>query len=374
MRVQHVTDWNAFVGYAQAWNNLAQNNPFRGWVWARNWWANFGHNKELYLLAVFDSSEALIGIAPWFRTQNALSGRTLEFLGSGEVCTDYVGILAHPQNEDVVAGAIADWLITANGSEAVPLGRWDLLHLSGVAKDDCGVAKLVEQLVDLGSTVHRRDGVNCWRLTLPQSWTAYEELLSKSHRKQVRRLDRRFLQTGKAILRTASTASELAMGMNILIDLHQKRRQSLNQPGCFATGAFRCFLESTASELLDKSAVHLHWLELDQRPVAAEIHWLSETTVFAYQAGVDPDVLDEEPGRLITIATLQKAIADGRQTFDFLRGDEPYKAHFRAVPRPLLELRIAAPKGLSQVRHGVWLAGDAVKGWIKSSFNLSGMR
>ena len=36
-----------------------------------------------------------------------------------------------------------------------------------------------------------------------------------------------------------------------------------------------------------------------------------------------------EPGRLITLASLQLAIAEHRRAFDFLRGDEAYKAHWR---------------------------------------------
>ena len=35
---------------------------------------------------------------------------TIEFMGTGEVCSDYLGLLAAPENEDLVAGAIADWL------------------------------------------------------------------------------------------------------------------------------------------------------------------------------------------------------------------------------------------------------------------------
>ena len=67
-------------------------------------------------------------------------------------------------------------------------------------------------------------------------------------------------------------------------------------------------------------------------------------------------------------------MADGMSAFDFLRGDEPYKAHFRAEPQAQLELRLVAPKGMAQIRHGVWLAGDSLKGLLKTSLNLSGMR
>jgi hypothetical protein len=34
---------------------------------------------------------------------------------------------------------------------------------------------------------------------------------------------------------------------------------------------------------------------------------------------------------------------------DFLRGDEPYKGHFRAAARPSLALRIAANRPLARL-------------------------
>jgi len=359
---------------AAAWNQLARGNPFLSWEWLTRWWEAYGEDKELFLLAAQDEQGRLLGAAPWYSTQSALSGRTIDCIGSGEVCADYLGILAHAGCEDEVVNGLADWLVKANAAAADPKSKWDLLRLTGLARLDGLTARFVEQLVDAGCTVHRKDGMNCWRLLLPDTWEAYEEMLSNSHRKQVRRIDKKLLRSGRAVLRVAATDEQLDLGFEILIRLHQARRQSLGQPGCFSSEKFHRFIQNTARDLLPADRVRLYWLELDGRPAAAEIHWLGGGTLYAYQAGVDPERLDEEPGRAITIAILQQAVEERLPAIDFLRGDEPYKAHFRAEKQPLDELRIVAPKGLAQVRHGVWLAGDTLKGLVKSSLNLSGMR
>ena len=75
--------------------------------------------------------------------------------------------------------------------------------------------------------------------------------------------------------------------------------------------------------------LRLHWLEQAGRVIAAEYHLVGGRTLYVYQGGIDPDFLREEPGRLATIATLHGAIDDGFDGFDFCRGDEPYKAHWR---------------------------------------------
>ena len=107
--------------------------------------------------------------------------------------------------------------------------------------------------------------------------------------------------------------------------------------------------------------LQFHWLELDGRPVALEYHLTGGGVLYAYQAGVDPEAMEFQPGKLLNLATIRRAIEQGYRAFDFLRGDEPYKAHFRAAPRPSLELRIVPNRPSARLRHNLWLAGSRVK-------------
>jgi hypothetical protein len=68
---------------------------------------------------------------------------------------------------------------------------------------------------------------------------------------------------------------------------------------------------------------------------------------------------------------LRQAIADGCRAIDFLRGDEPYKAHWRAVPRPSVELRIAAPHAGARLRHTAWIAGQSIKSWARENLRAA---
>jgi CelD/BcsL family acetyltransferase involved in cellulose biosynthesis len=309
-------------------------------------------------LVVTDSSRRTVGIAPWHVENSLASGRVVRFLGSGEVCSDYLSLLAKPEHMPRVVTAIADYVMNEARDD------WDFFDLGPVDTRDTAIAQLVTQLEERGALLHRRDGPNVWRLQLPQSWAEYEADLSKSHRKQVRRLITRVLNTDRVELRTAATPNELDDAWRVLIDLHQRRRKALGEPGCFASPRFEAFHRGVAWKLIEAGMLRLHWLTLDGKPVAAEYHVAGTDTIFAYQSGVDPNRLDEEPGRLITIALLQKAITDGFRQFDFCRGDEPYKAHFRAEPRPTIQWRIISPRTSAQLRHRVWLAGREMKRWV----------
>ena len=368
--VRRIADSDQLQLLIQDWDRLAGANPLRSFAWHKNWWKHFGAGRYLYVFFVCDENQSIVGIAPWFAEQRPGQGRVLAWLGSGEVCSDYQSVLAQDEHIDDVTEALADWLAgTSAGNDA-----WDLLHLDAVPSFDPVVTKLVAQLWTGGQTFHREEGPNCWRIELPSTWEEYVESLSKSHRKQVRRFQRRQLESGRATFHLVETEQQLTQGFDILVDLHQRRRQSLGEPGCFANSQFQGFLWDTATDLLAKGQLRLSWIEIDNVPAAVEFQLAGGKVTYAYQAGVNPDLLNEEPGRIINIATIRHAIEQGQMSFDFLRGDEPYKAHWRAAPHTTTTYRIVPKKTLSQVRHGLWLASDNVKQWVKSGLELTGMR
>ncbi len=370
MHVERIHTTDELLRFADQWPTLTRGIPFRGWQWLASWWEHYQSGGELYFLAVFGSDGSWQGAAPWYLSRSAAQGRVIRLLGSGEICSDYLSLLATPENEDAVAAAISQWLV--NDAPRESDNAWDLLELNGIDRDDQAIKHLVEKLTDAGCRSHARAGANCWRIALPSSWDEYVSSLSKSHRKQVNRAEKRLADGGHAVVRVAATADEVAQGMRILVDLHQRRWRSLNRPGCFASRSFSGFLHAAANRLFDAGMLRLHWIELDGRPIAAEFHLVSAGVTYNYQAGIDPDALADEPGRMMHVAAIKEAIETGQRAFDFLRGDEPYKAHWRAEPRPSVEYRIAAKHSAAQIRHGIWLAGSAVKDLIKSSLGFVG--
>jgi CelD/BcsL family acetyltransferase involved in cellulose biosynthesis len=367
MRVDRFSTLDELAPYADDWDRLASGVPFRTWAWMSCWWRHYGQAQDrrrvaLSALGVFDTAGRLVGMAPWYLSQSAACGAVLRWLGSGEVCSDYLGILAQPGMEDGVTAALADYLTNAAAPRDL---HWDLLELGGVDACEPSVTWLIEHLAQRDCLAHFCHGPNCWRLDLPATWDDYLGMLSKSHRKQARRLQRRSLESGRAVLHTVQSARELPRACEVLVGLHQARRRALGQRGCFASPRFTAFHREVMPRLLSQGQLQLHWLELDGRPVAAEYHFASAGIVYAYQAGIEPAALAEEPGRLIALATLRRAIEQGYRAVDFLRGDEPYKAHFRAVPRPSIAVRVVPHRAAARLRHCLWSAAKHVKRLVK---------
>lgn len=364
MRITRFTNFDGLTPFADDWERLASGSPFRSWTWLSNWWRHYGPGNRLAVLGVFDDSNTLAGIAPWYLERSTLHGRVLRMLGSGEVCSDYLSVLCRPGSDEAIVETLAEYLVAAVDDGPEPL-RWDLLELDGVDAEDRPVAHLVDALAALGCTVHRRPGLNCWRLDLPVDWNSYVATLGKTMRRDLRRMQRDLLNTNRAVFHSVAQLDELPQAMAFLTELHQRRWNLLGEKGCFASDRFLGFYNDVVPELFRRGQAHIHWLELDGRPVATEYQLVGNGTVYAYQAGMDPDAIEQQPGKLINLCILREAINQGYLAFDFLRGDESYKARFGARPRPSVQFRVVPRRTVARMRHNLWMAGRNVKQWIK---------
>lgn len=372
MKICVVTSLAELAPLAAQWDRLTRGVPFRSWPWLSTWWEHYGssdHRRtsvELFVVCVEDQGE-LVAVAPWYVETFPLHGRVLQFLGSGPVCSEYQSVLCKPGWETKVAARLARWLCEQAEPGAAGKAAWDQIELEGIDSTDEMMRRLTEQLSLHGALVHCRPGLPCWRVELPDSWDEYLQSLSKSHRKELRGFRRRLFDSGKAVLHTARHPLELERGWRLLMDLHQRRRQSLGDPGCFAAPRFASFHGQVTERLLASGHLRLHWLEVEGKPVAAEYHLAGDNgVIYAYQSGIEIDALGLAPGRLVTLAILRRAIGEGYRSFDLLRGDEPYKAHWRAKPRPTVELCVLPGKGADRLRFGMWLAGRSMKDWLRS--------
>jgi CelD/BcsL family acetyltransferase involved in cellulose biosynthesis len=381
MTINLVSSWAELSSLEAQWNVLARDMPFHSWDWLATWWKHYGSDPsnsptngqphyaetQLYVLAVYgqdgrgntpDGKRSLIGIAPWYLDRSIFHGNVLRWLGSGEVCTDHLSLICRPEHRQQVAAAVANEL-TANRDD------WDRIDLGAVDADDAAVVELASAFEERDCLVSRHPADSCWALELPASWDEYLASISKSHRKQLRQLERRVLESERARWDQITSAGELAAAWDILVDLHQRRRKSLGEPGCFASRQFHDFHREASQRLLARGQLRMSWLELDGTPAAAEYHLADSSATYAYQGGVDPDRLAEEPGRLSTILCLRAAIAEGHSRIDFLRGDEPYKAHWRAAPQPTSDYRIIPNRRLARLRGRVLNVTGAITDWVR---------
>ena len=360
LRVNVATDFEQLRELAVRWDALAGEIPFRSFEWAHTWWQHYSEpSSQLFTLVVSDEDGEIVGIAPWYLKGSPSLGRVVRFLGSGEVCSDYLTILVSSELAEAVVERLARWLAHEGAT------RWNLLELKGVEAENEVIAHLGQELAKQGLLVHREPDMNCWRTELSATWDDFLATLSKARRARTRTLLRRTVEAGRAVVHEVTTPEELAIAFEILIDLHQKRRRSLSQPGCFASTRFTDFHREMTQRLLARGQLRMLWTEFEGRPIAAEYGFAGGDVVFYYLGGFEPELADENPGWLALGSSLKLAIEQGFRVYDFLRGDESYKASWRAVARPLVHVRIVGKQPSARVRFATWRAYREIKGWAR---------
>jgi CelD/BcsL family acetyltransferase involved in cellulose biosynthesis len=345
VRLQRFDNLNDLLPYRDAWDRLAGGVAFRRWTWLAAWWRHYGEEcgqRELSVWVAFsdasDSPDSVRAILPAYCETTWTQGCVLRLLGDGEVCSDHLGLLVDPSFETDAVDGIAEAIAA--------IGEIDLVDFAAVDDSDRATTNLLGSLARRDFTTRRMPTDRCWAIDLPATWDEFLALQSKSHRKQIRQMERRVLDSPRAGWRMIESPGDFGDAWQTLVDLHQRRRQSLGEPGCFASPTWAAFHWDVAQQLLGEGRLRLSTLTLDGQPIAAEYHVGNAEATWAYQGGVDPTRLADEPGQLSTICSIRHAIAAGQSQFDFLRGDEPYKAHWRATPRQAYRL--------TAVPHRLW--------------------
>lgn len=385
MYIQTITDLENLEVTSERWDTLAGSCVFRSWTWLSTWWKHYGADasRKLHIIQVWEGEprpqcaspatepatetdhSKLAAILPCYLETTVSRGKVLKLLGDGEVCSDHLDLLVTATNAKRCGGAIADHLC---GSGA----DWDLIDFPtlDVACEQTKITALIQALQQAGCHTTQTADLNTWSIDLPETWEDFLALQSKSHRKQLRRLQKRVLDTDDCHWHQVKLLEDFDAAWEILIDLHQKRRISLGEPGCFASEGWSEFHRDVARKLLAEGRLRLSWLELAGEPIAAEYHFAGGRTSFVYQGGLDPERLDEEPGRLSLIRCIQHAIEEGHRKFDLLRGDEPYKPHWRAVARETAHVQVVPNRQSAKLRYHTWSSVRGAARWVRQVAHL----
>lgn len=364
LNVEIVTDVDLTSSLFMEWERLAGQQLFLAPRWLLTWWKHYRPSgSQLQIVTIRDDNGWLIGLAPCFRRSSWWGGDEIQMLGSGEVCSDYLSVLTKPGEQDHVVRAIAEFV-------SREFAAVDRFFLEGLDASDKVMHDLAEAMRHRQYEVKQLPQLDSYRLSLPATWEEWVSQLSRSRRHRVRQLWRNQFETGKATIHIADRAT-LDHGFSILVDLHQKRRNLMGQPGCFASKHFHSFLQEAASEHLESGQLRLQWIELEGRPIAVEMDLEEGDTLMHYCSGIAIDCEYARPGWLGITAAIRHAIESGKATFDFLRGDEGYKSHWRGQPVPLMNLEFIPPrfsaKVRSQVRGSVRLAKQQAKRILRRS-------
>jgi CelD/BcsL family acetyltransferase involved in cellulose biosynthesis len=256
---------------------------------------------------------------------------------------DYATVLAEPEDLPAVAETVVVHLAASpDPADPHPL-PWDAVDLRrlrcGDPAADALAAAFGRREIAAGWTVNLEREDVCPVAALPVGGALDDHLatLGKKVRHEIRRKVRRAESAGE--VRLDESPDPLA-DLEAFIDLHQARGG--DDGLCPPTAAATRVGSSAASSSCPATTTpaRLSFLSAGGRRIAAGIHLDDGESFYYYNAGVDPGARELSPGVVMIARYVERALAHGRRRLDFLRGDEPYKYGFGAVPTDVLRITL----------------------------------
>ncbi len=330
--VRVVDSLEEMAGLGPAWDSLLgesrSDTIFLTWEWLYTWCECFlGAERQPFVLTVFDRGE-LVGVAPWcIRTRRrwGMRVRRIEFLGGPEAGSDYLDVFARRGQERDVARAIYDHLGRAPR-------RWDSLTLRDIDADSLFLLHFLECIEAKGKFIEVETASYCPLVELPATRSEFLARLSPNRRQQYQR-HLRTLQRHEGFAFESICLEKALPVMRQLYQLHEARWSNTEEQ-------FR-FLESLVARCAGKGWIEADLLSAEGKPIAALVHLRYGTTLSMYLMALD-HTYDKRIslGNVIVGLSIERAIAEGLSTYDFLKGPEPYKFHWATGGRRALAIQV----------------------------------
>ena len=330
-----------FRALKEEWNELLCASSvdciFLTWEWLYTWWQHLGEDRRLFVVTVRRAGR-LIAIAPLAlrprRVKRLLPFRSLEFLGCGNVGSDYLSVIVRRGFEDEALYLVAAYL---NESKMV-------LQLSQVERTSPVMVSFAIELRQRGWKPARRPVDFCPYIDLGAlDWESYVASLGRSHRSNFRRKLRKLEKSFALRFELVRTEGERSRALDTLVSLHLQRWNQRGGSDAMHTASLIEFHRDFTREALRKGWLRLFIMHLNDKPVSALYCFNYGGKFHLYQAGFDTHYGRYSVGLGAIGLSIRHALREGASEYDFLRGNEKYKYLWANGERELVRLDLFPP-------------------------------
>jgi CelD/BcsL family acetyltransferase involved in cellulose biosynthesis len=340
MHVQQIENADEFDRLRGEWTALlegsAANGVFLTWEWLHSWWKHLSERRKLSVLAMREQGQ-LVGLAPLAIRPAAIKRlfpfRCSEFLGSGTAGSDYLDLIVQKGSEQEACEVLLPFLRRANR----------MLEL-GQLKSGALAIRLARSLESQGWRSATTPVGACPLIDLRgHTWTSYLAGLSSEHRYNVRRKTNSLAKKFEVTFERVENEAQRGPALRTLIDLHKKRWLEHGASEAFHTAGHEAFHEEFTRLALDRGWLRLHVLRLNGQPASAVYALRYGPSFSFYQSGFDPQYAKYSVGLVAMALSIQSAIEEGAEEYDFLHGSEAYKFHWANGSRDLERIQLYPP-------------------------------
>ncbi|MEZ5826496.1 MAG: GNAT family N-acetyltransferase [Geminicoccaceae bacterium] len=331
-------------GLAAVWR-LARGstNAFLGEAWLSSWLETSGSKPAL--LAGRNDEGGLV--AAGFLGENAerrlgglVRARRWNLNLSGDPAIDtifleYNGLIGASSGDAARLLEALDFLLKRDD--------WDEVHLHGL---ESSVADAVCARFPRHRTVWQAPTFRIDLEALRASQTDLASTLSRNSRQQVRRALRLYEEEGPLTLRAAQTADEGLAFFDAMKELHMRTwSERGHEGGAFANPYFERFHRHMIARHLERGAVELLEIRCGDRAIGYLHNFIAGGHVANYQCGFANETDNRrKPGIVSHVLAIAHHQGKGAAVYDFLAGEQRYKASLASPGPDLRSLVIWRPR------------------------------
>jgi CelD/BcsL family acetyltransferase involved in cellulose biosynthesis len=174
-------------------------------------------------------------------------------------------------------------------------------------------------------------------LPLPDDWEAYLAGIKKKQRHEIRRKIRRAESaeegTSWYIVEDEATLDDEIDAFLKLMSHDQHKKE-------FLTDVMRSQMRASVHSAFKAGWLQLAFMEIGGEKAAAYLNFDFDNRIWLYNSGINFDFNYYSPGWVLLANLIQWCIENGRETLDFMRGDEDYKYRFGGINRYVLRAQL----------------------------------
>jgi len=323
------TEWNALL--AESTTHV----PFLRSEYIAEWWASRGggewpDDSQLAIITAYEK-DRLIGIAPLFIAEHE-DKKQLLLLGSIEI-SDYLDLICRAEDSDRFCTGVLQFIMDNFVSNGAIAG----IDLYNIVEDSPTLKSLESAARELDLEYRVRKLQHSPYIPLPADWETYLMSLDKKQRHEIRRKMRRSSEGQEQIeVYLTRDAGRLEDDMEDFLELMEQDEAKAD----FLSPLMREQMKATMRCAFEDHCLQLAFLVIDGQKAAAYLSFDFLDRIWVYNSGLNRSYSAYSPGWVLLAHLLKMAIENGKQEFDFMRGDEGYKYKFGAIDRHIMRASI----------------------------------
>lgn len=340
--IEVVDDTEGFHALKQEWDELLKispvNNLFLTWDWLLTWWRHLSEDRILHLIVIRRDREVIAIVPLCLRSSRLgylLPYKMFEFLGVGDVGSDYADLIIRPGAEQLALQVLIKYLADRNF----------IIEFTKVLSTSSYMSDFNSLLDRQGWRVSVKTSHICPYINLTGlDWEGYLASLGHSHRYNFRRrlknlrkdfADYRFEQV--------HTEEQMKLTLTRLIELHNLRWNERGGSDAFHRPGLLNFHADITHSSLHQDSLRLYVLRLNGKAAAILYGFKYNNVLYYYQSGFDTSLSRYSVGMVIMGLAIKSAIEEGIEKFDFLHGEEEYKYLWTSGQHELIRITCVPP-------------------------------